>query len=123
MLDSSMTDELEYVQKRACKIIFGWNSNYDELVAAGKIETLFKRREKLTLSFAEKSAKNPRFEHWFKEKNYNGLNLRRGLNYEENYDFQSSKKVSLLFHFSIGKTKLPLTLYHSSYVSTSISRN
>ena len=93
-----MTDELEYVQKRACKIIFGWNSNYDELVAAGKIETLFKRREKLTLSFAEKSAKNPRFEHWFKEKNYNGLNLRRGLNLEENYARTERLKKSPVYY-------------------------
>ena len=48
MLSAEQRDMIENIQKHACKIIYGWDSNYDQLVNIGKIETLGKRREKLT---------------------------------------------------------------------------
>ena len=71
-----MSDRIESVQKRASKLIFGWNSNYDTLVETGKIVTLEKRREELTLNFAKKAAESERFSVWFKEKNYSTVNIR-----------------------------------------------
>ena len=68
MLTDCMKDDLEYVQKHACKIIFGWNSSYDKLVSEEIIQTLEQRRNALTLRFAEKTSKMKRFEHWFKKK-------------------------------------------------------
>ena len=45
MLNGLMTDQIEQIQKRACKLIFGWDASYDNLVNTGKIVTLKKRRE------------------------------------------------------------------------------
>ena len=73
MLSTGMRDKIEYTQKRASKLIFGWNSNYDELVNAGKIETIESRRKRSTLNFARKAEKSERFKHWFREKNTKAL--------------------------------------------------
>ena len=61
MLTLEQRDKIEQVQKRASKIIFGWDSNYDELIDSGRLETLDSRRERLTLNFAKKAANDPRF--------------------------------------------------------------
>ena len=63
MLTQEMRDQIEWVQKRASKLIFGWGSNYDEVIASGKMSTLEERREELTKRFAYKTSKNPRFVH------------------------------------------------------------
>ena len=43
LLTAELSDQIESIQKRACKMIFGWNSSCDVLVLEGKIETLQKR--------------------------------------------------------------------------------
>ena len=83
MLTSELGDAIESIQKRACKLIYGWDSSYDELVASGRIETLHSRREKLTLNFALKAAASPRFQKWFPEKEYGNVCLRKKKKYEE----------------------------------------
>ena len=50
------------------KIIFGFDTNYQELVENGTIETLKSRRQEASLRFALKAASSERFGHkWFKE--------------------------------------------------------
>ena len=68
---SSLTGEdradIERVQKCALQIILG--SDYLSYTSALKdlgLETLFRRRQKLCLTFANKSYKNPKFNKWFK---------------------------------------------------------
>ena len=85
LLNETMSNELEYIQRRACKLIFGWESKYEDLVNNGRIEPLYKRRERLTVSFAEKTAKMPRFSNWFKKKEQNRPGLRKGLTFEEEF--------------------------------------
>ena len=63
-----MCEEIEYVQKRASKIIFGWETDYNALVNEKKIESVEERRERLTLNFAQKTSNNPRFAHWFEKR-------------------------------------------------------
>ena len=96
MLTNSMSDDIEMIQKRACKIIFGLNYSYDELVDQEKIDTLYSRREKLTLSFAKKCTNNDRFKHWFVKRPES--NLRRSLVYEENYARTERLKKSPVFY-------------------------
>ena len=96
MLNNTMKDEIELIQKRACKMIFGWDSSYDVLVSNGSIETLDSRREKLTINFAKKCASSARFGHWFEEKPAN--NLRSGLRYEEKFARTERLKNSPLFY-------------------------
>ena len=76
MLKGELRDDIEQIQKRASKVIFGWNSSYDELIASGKLVSLEDRREKLTTNFAKKAAQDERFKHWFPIREYHGLNLR-----------------------------------------------
>ena len=98
MLSAGMSDELEYIQKRACKLIFGWDASYNDLVSNGKIETLKSRRNKLTLNFAKKCEKNPRFKPWFAEKDYSNLNLREERRFEELFARTERLKNSPLFY-------------------------
>ena len=60
-------------------------SDYDSLVASGRIETLYSRREKLTLSFAKKAVNDCRFKHWFPLKEEALYDLRDNKKYKETF--------------------------------------
>ena len=98
MLTGEMRDAIESIQKRASKIIFGWNADYDELVKSGRIETLQARRDKLTLNFARKASKDERFKHWFPERNMNGVELRNVKKYKETFARTDRLWKSPIFH-------------------------
>ena len=102
MLDIGMCDRIESVQKRAAKLIFGWNSNYDTLVQSGKIVPLKTRREELTLKFAKKAAESERFAAWFTEKSYENVNIREKnrKRYEERFARTERLKKSPLFYMT-----------------------
>ena len=96
MLNNYLRDQIEQIQKRACKLVFGWDSSYDKLCESGTITTLEKRREALTLNFAKKCIKDNRFQHWFKEKPRN--NLRSNKIYEEQFAKTERLRKSPLFY-------------------------
>ena len=97
MLTGGMRDELEQIQKRACKIAFGYDVSYDKLVVDGTIETLECRREKLTVNFAKKCTRNERFSSWFERKNP-AVNLRNSLTYEESFARTERLRKSPLYY-------------------------
>ena len=97
MLTAEQRDRLERVQKRACKLIFGWDTNYDTLVANERIETLDSRRERLTINFAKKTVKNERFADWFEE-NEPERTLRRTKKYKESYARTDRLRNSPLYY-------------------------
>ena len=68
LLSISQTKQLEALQKRAAKIIFGFGMSYGDVISTGKMELLENRRSRLCLSFAQKAAANPRFASWFPKK-------------------------------------------------------
>ena len=92
-----MSDQLERIQKYACKIIFSWGVDYEDLVENGKVERMSTRRERIALNFAIRTEKNPRFRKWFPKKNYNGVELRTELEYEERFARTERLKKSPLF--------------------------
>ena len=69
---SSITDEqdedLENLQNKALKMIFGPGTSAREMRRQAGIETLRARREHLCDKFAEKCAAMPAFGHWFVKK-------------------------------------------------------
>ena len=68
MIPDYLSNKLESVQKQALKIIFGWDKDYNEIIASGEISTLAERRKEATLNFAIKTAASPRFGPlWFKK--------------------------------------------------------
>ena len=56
------------MQKRAYKIIYAQNLDYNTMIEEGKAETLFVRRERKMLEFALKNKDSQRFgARWFKK--------------------------------------------------------
>ena len=66
ILTKQQSDLLEALQKRASKIIFGFDSSYANLVGEGKLELLADRRRQICTNFAAKAATNEIFSsRWF----------------------------------------------------------
>ena len=55
------SDKLERVQKVALRLIYGRNFSYKKVLTLSKLCTLEERREKLSLQFAKKATKHPKF--------------------------------------------------------------
>ena len=97
MLTKEMSNEIENIQKRACKIIFGWNSSYSRLVQDGVVQTLEERRENLTVNFAKKSEASDRFKKWFPDRQYN-VNVRNPQRLEESFARTERMRNSPLYY-------------------------
>ena len=68
LIPEYISNRLELIQKQAAKIIFGYNTVYEQLLEDGKIETLKQRRSEATPRFALKAAGSVRFgPQWFTE--------------------------------------------------------
>ena len=66
LLSEKQSQDIESIQRRAMKTIFGYNVSYRQVVESGHIETLKDRREALFQKFALKNENNPRFkDRWF----------------------------------------------------------
>ena len=72
-----MSNKLEKVQRQALRIVYGPNTNLNELIDSGKIETLKTRREKKCLDFAIKASVSERFgSKWFCKNRVDGREVR-----------------------------------------------
>ena len=59
--------KLERVQRVALSLIYGRNLTYEKLLALSKVDRLETRRKRLSLNFARKAVKHPKFKSWFKQ--------------------------------------------------------
>ena len=79
MIPQYLSDRLEALQRRALRIIFGWNVDIGTVMAARNIDTLQERREAAVLKFA---LKNERIEKyggkWFEKNEDVEVGLRPG---------------------------------------------
>ena len=82
LLTNEQSEEIERLQKRILKVIYGWTYSYDTILTTQKIPSLKERRQELVTNFAQKSSKNPRFSSWFKKRAETPYNTRRRLEYE-----------------------------------------
>ena len=79
MIPRHLSDGLETLQRRALKIVFGWNSDVDTIMAAKGIETLEERRKSAVLRFALKNEEVAKYGgKWFKKNEEISINLRPG---------------------------------------------
>ena len=87
MLTASMSENLERQQKRALKIIFGFETTYEELLLKTNIPKLSIRRESACTTFTEKLLMSERFNYLFPLNNQdvNGMNLRTTNVYREDF--------------------------------------
>ena len=69
--DGAITDverrKIEIVQRVALSLIFGRNMSYEKLLTLSGVERLETRRKRLSLNFAMKEMKHPKFKNWFKQ--------------------------------------------------------
>ena len=65
LLNKGQSNELERIQKRSLRIIYGYHYDYQQLLELSGLETLQLRREKSFEKFTRKTAKNPKYMHWF----------------------------------------------------------
>ena len=79
MIPRQLADRLEQLQRRALKIIYGWNTDITTLMAAKNIETLEARREAALLKFAIKNEGVEKYgKRWFQKNEELEVNLRPG---------------------------------------------
>ena len=60
--------------------------------------TLESRRENLTRNFAIKTSKNERFTHWFRERDYGGVDLRVKKRFHEDFARKERLKKSPVYY-------------------------
>ena len=66
MLTRKQENDLENIQKKCLRCIFGYGKTYEELLKESGFATLKARRENAILRFAQKTSSNPVYQHWFK---------------------------------------------------------
>ena len=77
LLTTTQSLQLEALQKRASKVIFGAKSSYQQIIASGCLQLLEDRRKQLCINFAKKAAADPRFaDRWFPTKRATPYNTR-----------------------------------------------
>ena len=84
ILTSTQRQQIERLQLRSLKIIYGYDYTYKELLEKTNTPTLEERREELLLSFALKTQNNPRFaDAWFPKRTNNHYQLRNNRIFKE----------------------------------------
>ena len=84
MLSLSQIKLLDDLQKRALKIIFGTNCDYDDLLEKSGLVSLAERRQNMFTKFILKCSQNPKVKDiWFPVKTVSNYNTRTASIYEE----------------------------------------
>ena len=83
MMNISNTDDLERMQARILKIIYGYNTSYRKAMEMSGLPTLHDRRVEIESKFTLKNAGNPRFISWFPTHFPYNYELRKKKTYEE----------------------------------------
>ena len=77
MITQNLSNRLESIQQQALRIIYGYTTDVDEVMAAKGIETLAKRRESSILRFALKNEHTSKYgKRWFKETEETNMTVR-----------------------------------------------
>ena len=86
MLTASQSEQLESLQRKALKIIFGYKTSYATAIEEAGIERLSVRRSSAVDKFILKAVKNPRFcNEWFPKKPFYHKDLRKEMVFIEKY--------------------------------------
>ena len=85
MLTKSQANELERMQRRALKIIYGHKTSYADALSKAGLKPLEERRIATLEKFTRKAAANPRLEGWFPKHHVPQYGLRTIPTYEEEH--------------------------------------
>ena len=84
LLTVGQTKDLEMLQKKALKIVYGPTIRYEEALALANLTTLEERRETLVTNFAISAERNPRYtDGWFPKKLNQKYSIRKPRPYME----------------------------------------
>ena len=84
LLTVTQSAEIESLQRKALRIVYGPEISYQEALAISNLTTLYDRRLELTKKFALKTANNPRFsDGWFPKQPPSSYPLRQQKIYQE----------------------------------------
>ena len=97
MLTKKLENDLEIVQKKCLRCIYGYTKSYDDLLKESGLLSLRERREIAVLKFARKTSANPIYSHWFPD-NPNETSQRRPQLYKEEFARTSRSYNSPIFH-------------------------
>ena len=97
MLTKGQENDLENIQKKCLRCIFGYGKTYEDLLKESGMSTLKERRERAVLKFAQKTLKNPVYSHWFRL-NPNVTSQRNPVVYLEEFARTNRLYNSPLFH-------------------------
>ena len=64
-LNKHQTNELERIQKRCLRAVYGYEKTYEELLHLSGLDTLEDRRTRAFEKFAKKTLKNEKYSAWF----------------------------------------------------------
>ena len=98
MLTAEQTKDLERLQSRALKNIYGYVYSHKKLLEMSGIKTLEERREQACLKFAVKTGNNPRFASWFPMRR-TGSRRSSELKYAEQHARTDRRMNSPLFYY------------------------
>ena len=65
MLTKAQSNDLENVQKKCLRCMYGYQKTYSELLLESGLSSLKDRRQKAILKFAQKASENQNYHHWF----------------------------------------------------------
>ena len=82
-LSGCQNDEVDRMQRREMKIIYGNKTSYRAALELSKVLTLKDHREDIVKKFVTKTAANPNFKHWFPEHPPYDHNIRKRKSYKE----------------------------------------
>ena len=66
ILTKKQSNDLELVQKKCLRCIYGYDKSYDDLLKESGLDPLKTCRQKAFLKFAKRASQNPIYSHWFK---------------------------------------------------------
>ena len=66
MLTKKQENDLELIQKKCLRCIYGYGKSYSDLLQESDLLPLKTRREKMVAKFANKARGNPIYAHWFR---------------------------------------------------------
>ena len=83
MLTTSQSEEIERMQRRCLKIIYGFRVSYREALERSGLLPMTERRIQAFTKFTNKTAASGKFDHWFPLQEKTNYNLRKTQKYVE----------------------------------------
>ena len=96
-LTGEQSNDLERLQMRSLKTIFGFDLSYAECLERSGLERLDSRRDRLVLNFTKKTAANPLWDHWFPKIEEFHHDLRKKRTYKEEFASKERLRLSPIF--------------------------